>query len=185
MKVARGSQNCLYPMPLTLVGANVREEPNYITIAHVGIMDFFSISISLGKSYYTNAGIRENQTFSVNLPSTDMVKEVEYCGLVSGKRAEKSTLFDNFYGKLQTAPMIQECPINMECQVVKTVDFPNHTVFIGEIAETYYDDAYMTDGTVDFRKAQPILFILQDIGYWRLGERFAKAWNLEERLHAD
>ncbi len=39
MKVKLGAKNCLYPLPTTLVGANVNGKPNYITIAHVGIMN--------------------------------------------------------------------------------------------------------------------------------------------------
>ena len=129
MKILRGAQICLYPMPLVIVGANVKGKPNYITIAHVGIMDFSAISVSISKKYYTNTGIKENKAFSINIPSVDMIKEAEYCGLTSGKNTDKAKLFDNFYGKLQTAPMIKECPINMECKLIQTVEFPNHQPF--------------------------------------------------------
>ena len=98
MKVKLGAKNCLYPMPTTIVGANVNSKPNYIAIAHVGIMDHGSISVSLNRAHYTNAGIKENQTFSVNIPSVDMVKETDYCGLVSGKNQDKSRVFECFYG---------------------------------------------------------------------------------------
>lgn len=83
-------------MPTTLVGANVKGKPNYITIAHVGIMDLSSISLGMAKIHYTNVGIKENKTFSVNIPSVGMVKKTDYCGLVSGKRVDKSRLFENF-----------------------------------------------------------------------------------------
>ena len=73
MKVEIGAKNCLYPLPTTLIGALVNDKPNYITIAHVGIMDLGSISLGMGKSHYTNAGIRANGTFSVNIPSIKMV----------------------------------------------------------------------------------------------------------------
>ena len=182
MKVKLGAKNCLYPMPTTLVGANVNGKPNYITIAHVGIMDHGSISLSMNKAHYTNAGIKENGTFSVNIPSVDMVKETDYCGLVSGKRTDKSQLFEHFYGELKTAPMIRECPINMECRLIQTVDFPRHDVFVGEIVETYCDEQYLTDGIVDLTQVQPILFAMNDRGYWKLGERFARAWSIGKEL---
>jgi len=169
-------------MPTTLVGANVNGKPNYITIAHVGIMDHGSISLSMNKAHYTNAGIKENGTFSVNIPSVDMVKETDYCGLVSGKRTDKSQLFEHFYGELKTAPMIRECPINMECRLIQTVDFPRHDVFVGEIVETYCDEQCLTDGIVDLIQVQPILFAMNDRGYWKLGERFARAWSIGKEL---
>lgn len=133
-------------MPTTLVGANVKGKPNYITIAHVGIMDLSSISLGMAKIHYTNAGIKENKTFSVNIPSAGMVKKTDYCGLVSGKRVDKSRLFENFCGKLETAPMIKQCPINTECRLIKTVDFPKHDVFVGEVVETYCDEQCLKDG---------------------------------------
>jgi flavin reductase (DIM6/NTAB) family NADH-FMN oxidoreductase RutF len=107
-----------------------------------------------------------------------MVKETDYCGLVSGKNTVKSTLFDSFYGQLKTAPMIKNCPINMECRLVQTVDFPNHDVFVGEIVETYCDDQVMTDNIVDLAKVRPILFAMNNRGYWELGKPFARAWEI-------
>ena len=80
MKMKLGPKNCLYPMPTTLIGALVNGKPNYVTIAHVGIMDMESVSLGMNKSHYTNAGIKENRAFSVNIPSARLVKEADYCG---------------------------------------------------------------------------------------------------------
>ena len=182
MKAKLGAKNCLYPLPTTLVGANVDGKPNYITMAHVGIMDPGSISLGMHKSHHTNGGIKANKTFSVNIPSVEMVKETDYCGIVSGKKIDKAKLFETFYGKLETAPMIRPCPLNMECRLIQTVDFPNHDVFVGEVVETYCDEEVLTDGIVDFAKIQPILFVVNDRSYWKLGERFAKAWNVGNEL---
>lgn len=178
MKINLGAKNCLYPILTTLVGTNVHGKPNYITIAHVGIMDHQSISLSMNKRHYTNAGIKDNGTFSVNIPSVEMVKKADYCGIVSGQKIDKGILFENFYGKLKTAPMIKECPINMECRLIQTVDFPQHDLFMGEVVETYCDEQYLTEDVVDFSKVRPILFVMNDRSYWKLGEPFAKAWNI-------
>lgn len=182
MKIGLGAKNCLYPLPTTLVGALVNGKPNYITIAHVGIMDLGSVSLGMSKVHYTNAGIKANGTFSVNIPSVKMVKETDHCGLVSGKTEDKSALFKTFYGKLKSAPMIEECAVNMECELIKTIDFPTHDVFIGKIAATYCDEAVLTEGIVDFGKVQPILFVMNDRSYWKLGDKFAKAWDVGKEL---
>jgi flavin reductase (DIM6/NTAB) family NADH-FMN oxidoreductase RutF len=169
-------------MPVTLIGALVDGKPNYITIAHVGIIDMGHVSLSMGKVHYTNAGIRENGTFSVNLPSVAMVKETDYCGLVSGRKADKGAMFETFYGVLETAPMIAGCPVNMECRLVQTVDMPRHDVFIGEVVASYCDEDVSADNGVDFSKVEPILFAMYDRGYFRLGERFADAWSAGKEL---
>ena len=182
MKKSLGAKNCLYPLPTVLVGANVQGKPNYLAIAHVGIIELMSVSISLNKVHYTNAGIKENQTFSINIPSVDLVQVVDYCGLVSGKNVDKAALFETFYGTLHTAPMIQQCAVNMECELMRTIDFPQHDVFIGKIVETYCEEHYLTDGNVDLAKVQPFLFSMLDVRYWKIGEPFAKAWSIGKEL---
>jgi flavin reductase (DIM6/NTAB) family NADH-FMN oxidoreductase RutF len=164
--------------------------PNYVTIAHVGIMDHGSISMSINKAHYTNAGIKENGTFSVNIPSVEMVVQTDYFGLVSGKRVDKARLVQTFYGELQTAPMIEQCLINMECRLLQTVDFPRHDVFVGQVAATYCDESVLTDGApfdqahgvVDFERVRPILFVMNDRSYWKLGERLGQAWSIGKEL---
>ena len=184
MKPTRGATNCLYPLPTVLVGANVGGKPNYITIAHVGVMDPGSVSLGMNKAHFTNAGIKETGTFSINIPSVDMVKETDYCGLVSGRTTDKSKIFETFYGVLKTAPMISECPVNMECKLVHTVDFPRHDIFIGEIVATYSEDEYITDGIIDISKVRPILFVMSDRSYWKLGNRLARAWHIGKQYKA-
>lgn len=182
MKVKLGVRNCLYPMPTTLVGALVNGKPNYVTIAHVGIMELASVSLGMNKSHYTNQGIKEQKAFSVNIPSVQMVKETDYCGLVSGKNEDKAALFTTFYGALKTAPMIVECCVNMECELVRTVDFPSHDVFVGRIVEAYCDENVLTGGVVDVGKVQPLLFVMNDRSYWRVGDRVAGAWDVGREL---
>ncbi len=61
---------CFIPLPTVLVGAMVDGKPNYITIAHIGIVNHakpYLISLSMAKVHYTNPGIRENKAFSVNI----------------------------------------------------------------------------------------------------------------------
>ena len=70
----------------------------------------------------------------------------------------------------------------MECRLIQTLDFPRNDVFIGEIVETYCAEDCLSDGVVDFSKVQPILFVMNDKGYWRLGDRFAEAFDIGKGL---
>ena len=182
MKVELGPKNCLYPMPTVLVGALVNGKPNYLAVAHVGIMDPDAVSLGLNKVHYTNQGIRENKTFSVNIPSAKLVKETDFCGLVSGKQQNKAQLFKTFYGMLNSAPLIEECSINMECDLLQTIDFPHHDIFIGKVAATYCDSSVLTGGVVDLEKLQPILFAMNDRSYYSIGKKLAKAWSIGNEL---
>ena len=187
-KQAIGARTFLYPMPVVLVGAKVRGKPNYLTVAYCGIVNHSPpmISVCLLKSHYTNPGIKENGTFSVNLPSTDMLKAADYCGLVSGAMVDKSKLFEPFYGQLGTAPMVKDCPLNLECKLVQILDFggPNET-FIGEIVEAYISERYLTNGLPDMQKMDPIIFSMHDNNYWKLGVKLAQAWSVGKEFSPD
>lgn len=183
-----GVKNLLYPYLPVLVGANVNGKPNYITIGVVGRLCYDVISVSVGHKQYTNAGIRENGTFSINQPTAGMVKELDYCGLYSGRKVDKSALFRNFYGELQTAPMIDECPVNIECRVIEIMERSIHTVFIGEVVGIYLDEKYLTEGVLDISKLDPVLYApdkkqgKNSGNYWKLGKYLARAWEVGKEL---
>jgi len=128
--------------------------------------------------HHTNRGIKENKTFSVCIPSEDIINATDYCGLVSGSKVDKSGIFKVFHGKLKTAPMITECPVNLECKLEKIVDIGGHEIFVGEIISTITEEKYLTEGAIDLKKVKPFLLSLNDRVYYELGELKAKAWNV-------
>ncbi len=177
-----GPVNALYPTPTTLVGALVNGKPNFITIAHIGIMTMNHISLGIHKSHYTNAGIKENQIFSVCLPSEDLMVETDYCGIMTGKKTDKAAIFDVFYGELEKAPMIRECPICMECRLERIVDFEAHDVLVGDVVQTHVNPAVLQDGKVDIASVKPLLFDMASKHYWALGESIGLAWREGKKL---
>jgi flavin reductase (DIM6/NTAB) family NADH-FMN oxidoreductase RutF len=185
LKIKLNGINVLYPTPTVLIGAIVDGKPNYITIAHIGIVNHarpYLISISSAKAHYTNAGIKENKAFSVNIPSENLVVETDYAGLVSGKNTDKSTLFEIFYGEVEKAPLIKACPINMECRLYDIYDTATHDLFIGEIVETHADESVLTDGKIDLAKLKPLLFDMSSIKYWSVGKVVADCWKVGKQL---
>jgi len=186
-KTKLGAGALLYPMPITLVGANVKGKPNYCVVAFCGVMNAKPpiLYVSLNRKHYTAEGIRENKSFSVNIPSTKMVEKTDYCGLVSGGKVDKSKLFDAFYGELKTAPMIGECAINLECRLLQTVEFDIDITYIGEVVEAYADERLQREGALDTEKIDPILFTLQDRRYWRMGDFIGDAWSIGSRLKSN
>jgi flavin reductase (DIM6/NTAB) family NADH-FMN oxidoreductase RutF len=176
MKTELGVKNLLYPLPTTIVGTMIDGRPNYIAIAHVGIMDLTSISLGMNKAHHTNRGIKESGAFSVNIPSTALMELTDHVGLVSGKDEDKSDLFEAFYGKTG-APLIKECKVNMDCELLKTVDLPNYDIFIGRIVNSYADEDCLVNGQPDLARVDPLLFSMPDKGYWKLGARAGSAWS--------
>ena len=179
-KIKSGPQTLLYPMPAVLVGANINEKSNFMTAAWCAIAAQKppAVSVALQKNRYTLEGVRENGTFSVNVPSSDIVKKTDFCGVYSGKNKDKSQIFKVFYGALKTAPLIQECPLNLECKVLHYLDVGSHTLVVGEIIETYLSEDCLTDGKADPGKIDPLIFIISTRKYHRLGDEIASAFKV-------
>jgi flavin reductase (DIM6/NTAB) family NADH-FMN oxidoreductase RutF len=178
-----GTTNGLYPSLTTLVGADVNDRPNWIAIAHVGIMNHATgevpqyLSIGCNSSHFTNRGIREYGEFSINIPSQGMMAMTDYVGLVSGANVDKSEIFEIERGNLAHAPMIANCPLSMELRLAQTLTLGHHEVFIGELVATYVDERCLTNGKPDLAKINPLLFDFMQIGYWSIGERCGQPWR--------
>jgi len=184
-KIKVGNKNYLYPVPTVLVGANVNGNPNYLNVSYCGIVNRVPamISISLNKFHYTCNGIRENNSFSINIPSAEMLEVTDYCGIVSGKDVNKAKLFNIFYGDCNNAPMIQECPVSIECSVIHELDLGgSNIIFIGKVVETYTEERYLTHNVFDLKKINPILLSVYEFNYYSVGEKIGKAWEVGKNL---
>ncbi len=186
-KVTMGARTLLYPTPATLVGANVDGEANFTTVAWCGIASSEPpmIAVALQHPRYTGKGIRQNLTFSVNIPSSDLVKETDYCGIISGSEVNKAGVcqFTVFYGRLKTAPLIEQCPINLECKVAHILNLGSHALVIGGIEQTYISESCLTDGKPDIEKIRPFAYInATRQQYQVLGEVIGKAFSIGKEL---
>ncbi len=178
------SSNFFIPMPVLLVGTQVNGKANFMPLGWCSRANANPPMILCGinKAHYTPQGIRETKTFSLNIPSSDIIEKTDYCGLVSGKTVDKSTIFDVFYGTLKTAPMIRECPVTLECRLVRIVELPTNHIFIGEIAGAYADPAFIREGKPDFRAINPLLLTMPDNSYWKMGEYVGRAWEIGAKM---
>jgi flavin reductase (DIM6/NTAB) family NADH-FMN oxidoreductase RutF len=188
MKKKIGSVPYVYPIPVVLVGALVDGKPNFLTIGDVGLMGINPpiVFISSHINHFTNVGILENGAFSINFPTTDMLAVVDYCGQVSGRDADKSKLFDVFFGELEVVPLINECPVNLECRVVKEFSIKHRQVFVAEVVQMYIDEAFVRkigDRAVvaDLTQLDPILYAL-DNKYYRVGEVIGTGYQEAKKL---
>ena len=176
-KVTFGPKTLLYPMPTVLVGANVGGKPNYMTAAWCGMacMAPPMIAVAINHARHTLKGIEENKTFSINVPSTKQVVETDYCGIVTGTRADKSKVFENFYGKLKTAPMANECSLSLECKLFNTMDCGSHVLVVGEIIETYASKEVAIGESPDVKKVDPVIYA--NGKYYKIGDFLTDAFS--------
>ncbi|MDD5287552.1 MAG: flavin reductase family protein [Dehalococcoidales bacterium] len=186
-KVQLGPQPSLYPMPVVMVGTNIDGKPNFMTVAWCGIVNGSPpmISIAIGSHNHTQKGIRQNMAFSINIPSTDIVKEADFCGITSGADVDKVSIckFKLFNGKTANAPMIEQCPINMECKVAQIFDWGGVYFIIGRIEETHVSDNCLTRGKLDAGKLKLLAYTrAPSPKYYALNEVIGDAYSIGKSL---
>ncbi len=184
MERVRVSPNVSLPMPVVLVGTRLDTRANFMPVGWCCRANLAPPMLCCGihRAHATPIGIRENGTFSVNIPSSAQLDETDYCGLVSGATTDKSKVFEVVYGELKTAPMIADCPVAMECRVVEIVSLPSHDLVIGEIVAAYADPAVVRNDTIGMAAVDPLLLTMPDNTYRSLGEERGRAWGTGRRL---
>lgn len=168
----------------TILGSHVHDKANFMALGWLTRCNFKPpmIAIGVNKSNQSCNGILDNGEFSVNVPSTDMVAVTDYIGLVSAKKIDKSKLFEVYYGQLKTAPLIKECPLNVECRVVEKVELPTNYLFIGEVVGVHAEESLLTDGHPDPEKISPFVLSMPDNRFWGLGGCVGRAWQEGKRF---
>jgi len=169
------------PFPAMIIGAMKNEKPTYTTVGAGGCACLEPVlCVSLKDTHYITDGIAESGYFSVNIPSTALVKEMDFCGIASGEGTDKSTLFDAFFDDAGSAPMIDECPLNFLCKVCDTKSVRGFTMFFGEIVAAYANDDCVFDGKPDAIKIDPI--IMMGMSYCGLDNTIGLPFNEGKKL---
>ena len=127
----------LAPVPPALVSVGTMECPNVLTIGWTGILNTIppKTYISVRKERHSYQMLLDTREFVINLPSADLVRAVDFCGVRSGKEFDKfkeMNLTPTASEKVST-PLIAQCPLHLECRVTDTVDLGSHTMFMADI----------------------------------------------------
>lgn len=138
--------------------------------------------VSFNPLRHTYKGIKEHKVFSINIPGINLVTKTDWCALTSGKKTDKSTTFDVFYGENKNAPMIQECLLCAECKLIQEVSLADHELVIGEVINTYIEEDCLTNQHPDTQKIKPFVFTMPENHYWANGKILGKAWNIGKNL---
>ena len=131
--------NMLSPVPVVIVscGGTKGWKPNLITIAWIGSVcsEPPMLSISVRPERYSHAIIKTTGEFVVNVPSADQAKTTDWCGVVSGRDADKFAAagLTPSAGLKVGCPIVMECPLNIECRIRKSLELGSHTLFLAEV----------------------------------------------------
>jgi flavin reductase (DIM6/NTAB) family NADH-FMN oxidoreductase RutF len=177
-KVELSAQDLTPVRPIFIVGADVNGKPNFMNVGGGGSVSFNPpmVALPIQPHRYTLKGILENRTLSVNIPLVTLVKEADYTGIMSGAQTDKARDcgFEVFYGKLKTAPMINQCPLNMECSLMHILGSSSHVIVIGRIEASYVSGEYVKEGKLNLGDMNPLLWIPNKGDYVGVGNSVGK-----------
>jgi flavin reductase (DIM6/NTAB) family NADH-FMN oxidoreductase RutF len=176
MKIERKPSTALLPTPVVLlsVAGHGEEKPNIITLAWVGTVcsDPPMLSVAIRPSRHSYPLVNAAREFVVNVPRAGRLTEVDLAGVWSGAEHDKfrELGLTATPASRVAAPLIEECPINIECVVRHQMALGAHDLYIAEIVAVQYDeDVLDARGRVQTAKLEPIAYVEGE--YWSLGER--------------
>lgn len=168
-KIVKDAGTVLFPIPVVLVSCVGKSgKPNIITVAWTGVMNseppvvYVSVR-SQGRHSY--GLLKESGEYVINLPSAAQAKQVDYCGTVSGGKVDKwqETGLSALPAIHVQAPLIAECPVNLECKVRQVLPLGSHDVFIADVLAVHYnEDALDEKGRPEPDKINPYGYCLKD-----------------------
>lgn len=185
MKKRIGPVERLYPMPCPLVVGGTIDHADTLAVAWINIVSSVPPTIAMGlrESRYTLELIRRSGTFTVNVPDTSMAAQVDFCGTTNGRTTDKfaSTGLTLVPSALVEAPIIEQCPFNLECRVTQESVVGSYVVVLGEVVEAHADERILTepDGSlVDVGALDPLVYIAGSREYRGIGPKLADAYTL-------
>ena len=182
MKKDFGVKPYLYPMPTYMIGTyNEDGSVDVMMMAWGGICAEDMVALNLEADHKTVANLRARKAFTLAVPGTDMLKESDFFGIASsnkmadkfarsGLHAVKSARVD--------APVIEEYPLTLECEVAEMQDQPYGLRVLGKIVNVLADEKVLDEaGKIDAGKLNAFAFDQMRNGYYALGEKVGQAWK--------
>jgi flavin reductase (DIM6/NTAB) family NADH-FMN oxidoreductase RutF len=192
MKKRLGPLERLFPMPAVLVVGGTIDEADTLAVAWINVISSSPPTIAMGlrATRRTLELIRANGgAFTVNVPDTSLVAQLDYCGIVSGRKSDKfvATGLTLTPGAVVTAPIIEECPYNIECLTTHEVEVGDYVVVLGEIVEVHADERILREGTdiVEMDALDPLVYIAGAREYRGLGPKIADAYKVGNEFRKD
>jgi len=137
----------LAPVPAALVTCGTPEKPNVLTIGWTGIVCTRPpmTYISVRPERFSHDIIRDSGEFVINLTTSAMVKTVDFCGVRSGRDIDKFAVCGLHTAPAEKVgvPLIEECPVSLECRVTESKLLGSHTMFLAEIVGIDVDERYI------------------------------------------
>ena len=180
-----GTKTWLYPMPVFIVGAyDETGKPNAMNAAWGGIYTDDMVGICLADNHKTTQNILSTKAFTVSMATADHVAACDYLGLVSGNKETDKMNKSGFHivkSEFVNAPVIEELPMTLECELV-SYD-PESCHMVGRIVNISADESILNEeGQIDLMRLQPITYDPIRHKYHVIGAEVGNAFSDGKKL---
>lgn len=177
----------LAPMPVLMIATYDKDgKVDVMNMAWGGVTANDLVTLNIGERHKTSANIAERKAFTIAVADATHVKEADFFGIATGNtmddKFERSGLTATRSSKVD-APVIEEFPITLECEVVFDGETEGHHRVVGKVVGVLAQDSVLgEDGKPDITKVNPLTFDQFHNDYYALGERVAGAWDAGKGL---
>lgn len=186
MRKDLGVLPAVYPMPVLMVAAyDENGVVNVMNAAWGTICGPDKIYLCIG-DHKTTDNIKAVKAFTVSLADAPHLKEADYFGIATGKKTPDKfarTGFRAVKSEKVNAPVIEEFPVTMECELAEIVDTEHLRGVVGKIVNVSADEKVLDEnGKVDAGRLNALIFDQFRASYYVSGEKVGQAWNAGKEL---
>lgn len=187
MRKDLGKLPAVFPMPVLMIASY--DESGKVDVMNAAwgmICGMDKIALCISEPHKTTKNIRAIGAFTVSLADRRTVKEADFFGIASGNDMDdkfERTGFTATKSDRVNAPIVEEFPVTMECELLEVVQTEHFHSVIGRIVNvSAHEEVLGEDGKVDVSKLDAIIFDQFKSGYYATGERVAGAWDAGKEL---
>ena len=188
MKKDLGLVQAVYPMPVLMVAAyDANEKVNVMNVAWGQICDMDKIILFIGKGKKTWLNIQESKAFTVSLADEAHMDVADFFGIASGNKIDDKFERTGYHATKSdkvNAPIIEEFPVVMECELLEFFEDEHIDGIVGKIVNVKANEEVLDEnGKVNPVKANLLMFDQFQSGYYVTGEKVGQAWNAGMKLN--
>lgn len=181
MKKDLGSLAALFPMPVLIIAAyDENGKVNAMNAAWGQICDYHKIALFIDEDHKTTRNILKSKAFTVALADKDHMDVADFFGIATGNKMTdkfERTGYHSVKSEHVLAPVIDEFPITMECELDDAFEKDGFYCVIGKIVNTIAEESVLNEkGKVDVTKLHALMFDQFQAGYYEVGEKAGSAW---------
>lgn len=176
MKIEIKAIPLIHPATICLVGTIYNHKPNYTTIGDIAVAGINPplIMISINENHCCMSHINKQKSFSINIPTQDMLEKVDFCGVHSGHLVDKSKIFKTEY--IDGIPTIQNSPISIVVEEEKRIKIEHRIILACRVKKTMIDTAIQQKDKINLDSIKSILYGMNN-SYYTVGEVIGKGYQ--------